>query len=90
MITEMTITETRKKITSLENKMGYDDTISITNHGKEVFALMKWDTYESIEETLEILADEKMLSNLKKGIAQVKDNGLVDFEDFKKSLECTK
>jgi prevent-host-death family protein len=90
MITEMTITETRKKITSLEDTIGYDDTISITNHGKEVFALMKWDTYESIEETLEILSDEKMFSDLKKGITQVKNNELVDFEDFKKSLECTK
>ena len=31
MISTMTITETRKKITSLENTMNYDDTISITN-----------------------------------------------------------
>ena len=44
MISTMTITETRKKITSLENTMNYDDTISITNHGKEVFALIRWDT----------------------------------------------
>lgn len=47
MVSEMTITETRKRITSLENTMNYDDTISITNHGKEVFALLRWDTYES-------------------------------------------
>ena len=31
MISTMTITETRKKITSLENTMDYDDAISITN-----------------------------------------------------------
>jgi len=41
MITAMTITEARKKITSLEDTMDYDDTISITNHGKEIFALIK-------------------------------------------------
>jgi len=60
MITAMTITEARKKITSLEDTMDYDDTISITNHGKEIFALIKWDTYESICETLEILSDEEL------------------------------
>lgn len=86
MVTEMTITETRKKITSLENEIGYDNTIAITNHGRKVFALMKWDTYESINETLEILNDEELLNELKVGISQIKSNKLVDFEDFKKSL----
>ena len=41
MISEMTITEARKKITSLEQTMNYDDTISITNHGKEILALLR-------------------------------------------------
>jgi prevent-host-death family protein len=38
----MTITETRKKITSLENTMNYDDTISITNENK----LVDFDTFK--------------------------------------------
>ena len=64
MVSAMTITETRKRITSLENTMDYDETISITNHGKEVFALLRWDTYESIQETLEILADDQRYRQL--------------------------
>ena len=47
MVKQMSITETRKRITSLENDLSYEDTISVTNHGKEVFALLRWDTYES-------------------------------------------
>lgn len=86
MLTEMTITETRKKITSLENEIGFDTTIAITNHGREVFALMKWETYESINETLEILNDEELLRELKIGLKQIKQNKLIDFEDFKKKL----
>ena len=89
MVSEMTITETRKKITSLENTMDYDDTISITNHGKEVFALLRWDTYECIQETLEILTDEQLSKDLAIGIQQIKENKLVDFEDFKAGLSCT-
>jgi PHD/YefM family antitoxin component YafN of YafNO toxin-antitoxin module len=83
MVKQMSISETRKRITSLESELSYDDTISITNHGKEVFALLRWDTYESIAETLEILNDDKYYEMLKEGIQQVKNNELIDFDDFK-------
>ncbi len=86
MVKKMSISETRKRITSLENELSYEDTISVTNHGKEVFALLRWDTYESIAETLDILSDEDMYSSLKIGIQQAKNNELVDFEDYKKMI----
>ncbi|MGI0529278.1 type II toxin-antitoxin system Phd/YefM family antitoxin [Treponema socranskii] len=90
MITPMTITEAGKKITSLEHTMDYDDTIAITNHGREVFALIKWDTYESIRETLEILSDEELSEQLAVGIRQINQNKLVDFDSFKQKLLCTR
>jgi len=83
MVKQMSITETRKRITSLENDLSYEDTISVTNHGKEVFALLRWDTYESIAETLEILSDEEMYSELKIGIKQAMNNEIVDFDEYK-------
>lgn len=82
----MSISETRKRITSLENELSYDDTISVTNHGKEIFALLRWDTYESIAETLEIISDDELFSDLKKGIIQFQNNELVDFDDFVKNI----
>jgi PHD/YefM family antitoxin component YafN of YafNO toxin-antitoxin module len=81
----MSISETRKKITALEDELSFEDTISITNHGKEIFALIRWDTYESIAETLDILSDTELFNELKTGIKQLENNELVDFEDFKKS-----
>lgn len=86
MVKQMSISETRKKITSLEDDLSFDDTISVTNHGKEVFALLRWDTYESIAETLDIISDEALYDELKTGIKQLENNDLIDFEDFKKSL----
>ena len=88
MVKQMSITETRKKITSLESEMSYEDTISVTNHGKEVFALLRWDTYESIAETLEILSDEVLYDNLKKGLQQMSKGEFVYFEDFLKGLNA--
>ena len=82
----MSISETRRKITSLEDELAYGDTISVTNHGKEVFALIRWETYESIAETLEIISDDELFTDLKKGVRQMENGELVDFEEFKKSL----
>lgn len=86
MVKQMSISETRRRITSLEDELAYDDTISVTNHGKEVFALLRWDTYESIAETLDIISDEEAYTDLKKGIQQMQNNELIDFDEFKKNL----
>jgi len=86
MVKQMSISETRKRITSLEEELSFEDTISVTNHGKEVFALLRWDTYESIAETLEIISDERSYSDLKEGIKQFESHDLIDFDDFKMSL----
>ena len=86
MVKQLSISETRKKITSLEHDLSFNDTISVTNHGKEVFALIRWDTYESIAETLDIISDETLYDDLKIGIKQFENNSLIDFDEFKKSL----
>ncbi len=86
MVRKMSISEARRRITSLEDELAYGDTISITNHGKEVFALLRWDTYESIAETLDIISDEEAYADLKKGIQQMQNNELIDFEEFTKNL----
>jgi len=86
MVKQMSISETRKRMTSLESDMSYEDTISVTNHGKEVLAILKWETYESIAETLDILSDPEGYDDLREGISQAQDGRLMDFEEFKKSL----
>ena len=86
MVRNLSISETRKRITSLEDELSFEDTISVTNHGKEVLAILRWDTYAAIAETLEILSDEEALSDLKIGLDQLKKGELVDLEDFKKEL----
>ena len=86
MVKQMSISETRRRITSLEDDLSYEDTISVTNHGKEIFALLRWDTYESIAETLDIMSDESLVADLKTGLRQLGNNELEDFDILKKSL----
>ena len=87
MIRHMSISETRRRITSLENDMSFEDTISVTNHGREVLAILRWETYESIAETLDILSDPEGHDNLKVGTAQAQQGKLIDFEEFKKGFD---
>ena len=86
MVKQMSISETRKRMTTLESDMSYEDTISVTNHGKEVLAILKWETYESIAETLDILSDPDGYNDLKTGIAQAQSGNVIDFEEFKKTI----
>lgn len=87
MIKHLSISEARKNISSLEAELTNEDTISITNHGKEVFALMRWDSYEAIAETLDILSDEEQYSELKIGLKQLEDGELIGLDDLKLELD---
>ena len=82
----MSITETQENFISLEKELLYEDTISVTNEGKDVLALLRWDTYQAIAETLEILSDEEAYSELKMGLHQLQSGEVIDMEDVKKEL----
>ena len=89
MIKQMPISETRKRMTSLEKDMSYEDTISVTNHGKEVLAVLRWETYEAIAEMLDILSDPEAYKNLMDGIEQARQGRLIDFEEFKQGFDVS-
>ncbi len=81
MVKRMGITETRKEFNNLATSLGVDETISVTNRGKEVLAIMPWEAYEAITETLEILSDSESTDTLKKGIEDFRKNRTRDWED---------
>ena len=70
MITRMPISEARKNINSFVSDLSAEDTISVTNRGREVLAIIPWETYESISETLDILSDEVLMKDFYKGLQE--------------------
>ena len=66
------ITEARKKFMKLPDQAAKDQILAVTRRNKEVMAVMSWELYEGLLETLEVLSDPKLLKNLKKGIDDVK------------------
>jgi len=66
------ITEARNKFMKLPDQAAKDQILAITRRNKEVMAVMSWELYEGLLETLEVLSDPELMNALKKGIEDVK------------------
>ncbi len=69
----LSMVEARKRLTALPEEFERErdlDVVTITRRGKPVLALMPWDLYETITETLEILGDVELVSELRESIAE--------------------
>ena len=86
MIKTLPITEARKEINNIASSIKSEDTISVTNRGREVLAILPWQTYEAIIETLEIMSDPEMMSELKQSIEDYKSGRTEDWESIKGTL----
>jgi len=87
LIRQMQISEARRRLTELYKEMGPDETVSITSRGKQILALMPWDLYESLNETIEIMGDPEMMMALKRGVQDIKDGRVTDWENVKTELQ---
>lgn len=88
MLKDIPITEARHELTSLPERLAENPgTIAITRRGKPVLAVMPWDLYESIMETLEILSDEDSMVLLRQGINEMKAAGGIPWEHAREELD---
>lgn len=83
----MSMSEARSELTAMPELLEKEHSAAaITRRGKPVLALMPWDLYESIMETLEILGDETMTAALHKGIEELAAGKGVSWEKAKRIL----
>jgi len=66
------ITEARNRFMKLPDQAAKNQVLAVTRRNKEVMAVMSWELYEGLLETLEILSDPELMNNLKRGIEDVK------------------
>ncbi len=61
--------------------------IKITRHGKPVLAVLSWDLYESVVETMEIMSDPEMMAAFRQGVKEMgRRQGHSSWEQVKKEL----
>ena len=85
----MPMVEARKRLTSLPEDLAKESdsgVLAVTRRGKPVLAVMSWELYEGLQETMEILADPELMSQIRQGIKEMREGNTVPWEEVKREL----
>ena len=81
------ISEIREQITRLPEQFEKEpEAVTVTRHGKPVMAILPWELYESIMETLEIMGDAELMAAFRQGVKELAEGKGRPWEDVKKEL----
>ena len=80
------ITEARNKFMKLPDQAAKDQILAITRRNKEVMAVMSWELYEGLLETLEVLSDPKLMKHLRTAIEDVRNSRTRSLSDVYERL----
>ncbi len=89
MVTELPMVEARNSLTTLPERFAENpgmDALVVTRRGRAVLAILPWETYDSLIETMRLMADPQLMSDLREGIAAMQAGDTVGWEDFKREL----
>ena len=85
--TELTTVDARRELTKLPEKLGANPaTVAVTRRGKPVLAIMTWEDYQAILETMEVLSDDNAVEQLRHSIKEVKGGKAIPWKDAKAQL----
>ncbi len=90
MLETMPIRDVRKNISQLADQLSDEPAsgaVTVTRRGEPVLALMSWELYETILETLEVMADRDLIEATKKGIQEIREGKGIHWEEARKKLD---
>ena len=82
-MTQLTISEARKEFVDLPEKLAreHEHAVIVTRRGQPVLAVLPWESYESIVETLEVLSEPELMAELRGSIENIERGRLLSHED---------
>lgn len=87
----MQITEARRRFTQLPKLFGKKRpnvlAVEVESHGKPVMAVLSWDLYEGIMETLEIMGDAALMKQLRKSLREAEQGKTMSWDAAKAKLK---
>ena len=87
-LTQLPIIKARDRLTSLPEELAEEPgAIAVTRRGEPVLAILPWDLYESIIETLEILGDEELIAVLRQSIKEASEDKAVPWDRARQELD---
>ena len=79
------ISEIREQITRLPEQFEQEpEAVTVTRHGKPVMAILPWELYESIMETLEIMGDAELMAAFRQGVKDMEEGRIKPLDDVLK------
>jgi len=87
--TPLAMAEARKQLPKLADALEKHPEIGavkITRHGKPVLAVLSWDLYESVVETMEIMSDPELMAAFRQGVKEMEEGKGIPWEQVKKEL----
>jgi len=88
MSKDIPITAARHELTTLPERLAEEGAVAITRRGKPVLAIMPWELYESIVETLEIMGDRDLMLALRQGIKEIEEGKGIPGPALENVLDC--
>ena len=84
---KMQISTAREELNRLPERLQKKNaTIEVTRRGKSVMAILPWEAYEALTETLEIVGDSKFMEQLRESIKEMEAGQLIPWEQAKEEL----
>jgi PHD/YefM family antitoxin component YafN of YafNO toxin-antitoxin module len=82
-MTQLTISAARKEFLVLPEKLAREPerAIIVTRRGQPVLAILPWEFYESIVETLEVLSEPELVGELRRSIKDIERGRLLSHEE---------
>jgi prevent-host-death family protein len=80
----LSITEARDQLMRLSDEMARGqglDAVTITKHGRPVMAVLPYEAYEALVETLSILSDPELAEALRRSVADISAGRVQDLDD---------
>ena len=87
----ISIAEARNKLTQLPEEFAenvQDGAVTVTRHGKPVLAIMPYDLFDSIKETLEIMGDPELMVVLRQSIREASQGETISWESLKAEMKA--
>jgi antitoxin YefM len=88
MVKDMPITTARHELTSLPGRLAKDPgAVTITRRGKPVLAVLPWEMYETLLETLEVLGDPELMETLRRSLRELEQGQAISWEEAERLLD---
>jgi antitoxin YefM len=88
MVKDIPITTARHELTTLPERLEKDPgAVAITRRGKPVLAVLPWEMYETLLETLEVLGDPELMEMLRQSLQELKHGEAISWEEAERLLD---